>query len=396
MGLKRRQFLVFAGAAGGVGLAFLGHRLFAQGVGSKQTSTSQSVVTPAEAGTSLVGQAIGPRGLFAPKRGDVRLIVISDLNSQYGSTDYEPEVTNAIALIPDWKPDMVVCSGDMVAGQSPSLTPVEIRAMWTGFDQHITAPLRRAKIPFGFTLGNHDASSALGGGDTFLFQQERDLAAAYWSDPSHDPGLQFIDRDNFPFYFTFEIKDIFVLVWDGSSNHIPAEKLAWVEKTLASPNAQAAKMRILLGHLPLYAVAEGRNKPGEVMEDADHLRSLLERYKVHTYISGHQHAYYPAHRGQLQLLHTGALGAGPRLLVDSDLPARKTVTVVDIQFSSPELSTYTTYDMQTLQLIANNQLPRFILGHNGIVLRRDVEWTELTTTEQAACKSRLDQERCGA
>jgi Calcineurin-like phosphoesterase len=318
------------------------------------------------------------------------------LNSQYGSTDYEPEVTTAIELIPDWKPDMVVCSGDMVAGQYPVLTPPEIQAMWAGFDQYIAAPLRQAKIPYGFTLGNHDASSALGVGKTFLFQQERDLAAAYWRDPKHDPGVQFVDRTDFPFYFTFELNDIFFLVWDGSSNHIPAEKLAWVEKTLASPQAKGAKMRILLGHLPLYAVAVGRNETGEVMENADQLRALLERYQVHTYISGHHHAYYPAHRGQLQLLHTGILGTGPRPLVDSNLPTWKTVTVLDIQFNTPQLTTYTTYDMQTLKLIDYNQLPRFILGHNGIVLRRDVEWKELTAAEQSACTNQLGAERCGA
>ncbi|NJL83324.1 MAG: metallophosphoesterase [Chloroflexaceae bacterium] len=344
--------------------------------------------------TAAIVAAAGPKGLFNPPRGDVRLLVVSDLNGIYGSTDYDPEVDKAMKLIPFWEPDMVVCSGDMVAGQSPTLSQEQIRAMWAGFDEHIAAPLRQAKLPWGFTIGNHDASSALGVGDKFLFKQERDLAAEYWDDPKHDPGLQFGDRYEFPFYYSFIFKDIFFLVWDGSSNHIPAEKLAWVEKTLASPQAQQAKMRILLGHLPLYAVAVGRNEPGEVMENADELRAMLERYNVHTYISGHHHSYYPAHRGDLQLLHMGILGSGPRPLIDSNLPPWKALTVLDINFDSPELTTYTTYDMQAMQLIRYEQLPRFLTGHNGIVLRRDVEWEDLAPEEQSTCIQRLGTKKC--
>ena len=332
--------------------------------------------------------------LFNPPQGDVRLVVISDLNSAYGSTDYDPEVDKGIALIPFWQPDMVVCSGDMVAGQSPSLTAAEIRSMWAAFDDHVAAPLRRYQLPYGFTIGNHDASGALGGQGGFVFQQERDLATEYWTDPAHDPQLQFVDRFEFPFYYTFEQNDIFFLVWDGSSHLIPSEKLAWAEAALASEAAQSAKMRIILGHLPLYAVAIGRDRPGEVLANADELRRMLEKYKVHTYISGHQHAYYPGHRGKLQLLHTGLLGSGARSLLEGDRPPMKTLTVLDIRFDDPDQTTYTTYDMQTLALVDQDSLPRFLTGHNGLVLRRDVDWTDLTPAEQSTCESRLGVEQC--
>ncbi|EKQ69164.1 putative phosphohydrolase [Leptolyngbyaceae cyanobacterium JSC-12] len=335
-------------------------------------------------------------GLFDPPRGDVRFVVISDLNDVYGSTDYPVEVDEGIALVPFWQPDMVLCSGDMVAGQDPTLTPERLRAMWAAFDKHIAAPFRKAKLPYGFTIGNHDASSALGVQGTFLFQRERDVASEYWKDPSHDPGVQFVDKYEFPFYFTFEYKGIFFLTWDGSSNYIPPEKLAWVEKALSSEKAKSAKMRVLLGHLPLYAVAVGRDDAAEVMNNADQLRAMLEKHQVHTYISGHHHAYYPAHRGKLQLLHMGILGAGPRPIVDFPKPPRKSITVLDVKFDSPELTTYTTFDMQTLKQIKNEELPRFITGHNGIVLRRDVEWTALTEAEKTTCIARLGAERCTA
>ncbi len=330
--------------------------------------------------------------LYNPPRGDVRLVVISDLNGAYGSTDYAPEVDKAMKLIPFWQPDMVLCSGDMVAGQNPILTPEQIKAMWAAFDDHVAAPLRQANLPYGFTVGNHDASSALGIGGSFLFQKEKDLALEYWENPQHDPGIEFIDRDDFPFYYTFEYKDIFFMAWDGSSNYIPPEKMAWVEQTLASPKAQNAKMRILLGHLPLYAVSVGRNQPGEVMRNADELRAMLEKYRVHTYISGHHHAYYPAHRGKLELLHTGILGSGPRPLIDSKIPPQKAITVLDINFDSPNLTTYTTYDLKKLELIEYNHLPRFLVGHNGIVLRRDLEWNDLTREEIFRCRQRLKKD----
>jgi Icc-related predicted phosphoesterase len=365
-----------------------------QSTASGQAQQTSGQPLPPE--TDTIVKSAGSEGLLNPRRGDVRLVVISDLNSVYGSTDYDPEVDKGIALIPFWKPDMVVCSGDMVAGQSPTLSEPQIKAMWAAFDEHVAAPLRRAKLPYGFTIGNHDASSAVGIKGNFLFQKERDLASAYWNDPAHAPGVKFVDKFEFPFYYTFEYKDIFFMAWDGSSNRIPKDKLQWVEKTLASPKAQAAKMRILLSHLPLYAVAVGRNQPGDVIDNADEMREILERYQVHTYISGHHHSYYPGHRGKLQLLHMGILGSGPRPLIDAKTRPWKALTVIDINFKSPELTTYTTYDIQTLKVIQNEQLPRFLAGHNGIVLRRDVKFNELTTQEKSFCEQRLGKKLCDA
>ncbi|MEM8639415.1 MAG: metallophosphoesterase [Cyanobacteria bacterium P01_G01_bin.54] len=334
--------------------------------------TRESAALPPET-QAIVASATPPNGLFNPPRGDERLVVISDLNTVYGSTDYDPEIDKAMALLPFWQPDMVICGGDMVAGQDPTLSNEQLKAMWAAFDDHVAAPLRNAGLPFGFTIGNHDASSAQSVSGQFLFERERQVASAYWQDPEHDPGVEFVDRNEFPFYYTFKRNDIFFLVWDGSSFKIPQEKLAWVEQALESPAAQSAKIKILLGHLPLYAIAAGRDNAGNVMANADELWAMLERHTVHTYISGHHHAYYPGHKGKLQFLQMGLLGSGPRPYIGSSLPPHKAITVMDINFDSPELTTYTTYDIQTLELIEFAQLPPFIDGHNGRVFRRDVE-----------------------
>jgi hypothetical protein len=370
MAISRRQLLTWGSAAGGLGLAFLGHRLWA-GTTNKGSSSSVKRQTSA--------QPIGPKGMFAPPRGDVRLAVISDLNSAYGSTHYEAEVIDAIARIPEWQPDIVLCSGDMVAGQSLDLTIAELDAMWQGFERYIGSSLRKAKLPFGFTVGNHDASSSMGS-NGYVFAAERQQTTQYWNNPRFSPGLNFVDRAEFPFNYTFQQKGIFYIVWDASSNVISKSQLAWVEKSLASAVAQQATLRIAIGHLPLYPVAVGRDRPGEFLNDSERLRQLLEQYKVHTYISGHGHAYYPAYKGKLQLLNTGALGAGPRRWLGSNLEPMKTLTIVDVHLADAT-TTYTTYNMTTLKVVDQKQLPRAISGPEGLIVRRDVKPSELSAAQ---------------
>lgn len=387
MAVRRRQFLILGGGAlGGLALSSLAPQLHTRGdrrlthlEGSINTGFDQisTVASP----TPVAQNSIAP-GLFIPPRGDVRLVAISDLNSQYGSTDYEPEVDKAIALLPTWRPDMVLCSGDMVAGQDEMLPRERIRAMWEAFDRHVAAPLRQMSIPYGFTVGNHDASAALASDGGFLFSRDREAAATYWRDPRHNPGVEFVDRAGFPFYYTFQQKGIFYLVWDASTARVPQEQVAWADRSLASPVAQAANLRIVIGHLPLYAVAVGRSDAGEFLFDAESLQAMLERHRVHTYISGHHHAYYPAHKDNLQLLHCGILGSGMRPLLAGALVPQKTLTVIDVSLAAAD-TRYTTYDMQTMQLVDQSKLPKFIAGPNGKILRRDIEWNDLSPEEQA-------------
>ncbi|MGL5833335.1 MAG: metallophosphoesterase family protein [Waterburya sp.] len=302
-----------------------------------------------------------------PPRKDLRLVVISDLNSQYGSTEYEPEVSQAIALIPQWQPDLVLCGGDMIAGQKATLTQSQIESMWAAFDEKVAAPLRRQQIPFGFTIGNHDGSGAIQD-QTFIFQQERELAQAYWQQqPSY---LDFVDRGNFPFYYSFRQNNVFFLVWDASTAHISPQQLEWVEQTLQTPIAQQASARIVLGHLPLYPVAQTKNQPGEYLAAGNKLRSLLASNQVFMYVSGHHHVYYPGRIDSLELLHAGVLGQGARQLINSELPPRQTITVLDLDL--PEMSiTYSTYDATTWQQITLEELPTSIPQLDGTIWRHD-------------------------
>ena len=376
MAIKRRQLLILGGLTlgGGIGGAAF------SGILSRKPEAiapiAKTISNPVKS-TNIVANTIvrspnpAPKGLYAPVRGDVRIILISDLNSAYGSTDYIDQVKRAIAFVPDWEPDLVLCSGDMVAAQDTALTTTQIAAMWQGFDKYIAAPIRQAKLPFGFTIGNHDASGSLSSGQ-YAFESDRNAATKYWNDPKHDPNLNFVDRAGFPFYYSFSQNDIFFLIWDASTANIPSEQLKWAEKSLASEVAQKSKLRIAIGHLPLYAVAKGRDTAGNYLDNAENLRALLEKYNVHTYISGHHHAYYPAHKGKLELLHAGVLGDGPRRLLSGNLTPSRTVTAIDIKLATAE-TIYTTYDMDTLKVVDQSTLPRFIDAPNGRITRRDIK-----------------------
>ncbi|NUN66989.1 metallophosphoesterase (plasmid) [Pseudanabaena biceps] len=378
MAIKRRQLLILGGLAlgGGLGGAVLSKILIRQPEPIASTTNSSTAVVnnlePAKSNINVKRSPNpAPKGLFAPTRGDMRIVVISDLNSAYGSTDYIPQVKQAIAFLPDWEPDLVMCGGDMVAGQSNELSDAEIAAMWQGFEKHIGAPIRKAKLPFGFTIGNHDGSGSIYNGK-LSFERDRNAVRKYWNDPKHDPNLKFVDRADFPFHYTFQQNDIFCLVWDASTATIPSEQIKWVEKSLSSEIAQKAKLRIAIGHLPLYAVVKGRETTGNYLDDAERLRAILEKYGVHTYISGHQHGYYPAYKGKLELLYAGVLGDDLRHLLSGNLTPIRTITVVDIKLETSE-TTYTTYDMDSLKVVDQKTLPPFIDAPNGRITRRDLK-----------------------
>ena len=317
---------------------------------------------------ALLAAAVPPG--CTPPRGDVRIVVISDLNGPYGSTTYEPEVHQGVRLIREaWRPDLVLAAGDLVAGQRPSLPDERVRAMWASFDSVVARPLRDARIPFGFTVGNHDASAHP------AHRRDRALAVDHWSAPGRHPGVAFVDSAHFPLFYTFRQGPVFVLAWDASYAGTAQDSalLHWVRAQLEGPAARSARIRLALGHLPLYAVAEERNRPGEVLAEPDSLRRILERHGVHTYISGHHHAYYPGRRGALELLHAGALGQGARPLIGSAAPPRQTITVLDFFFRTGSV-TYSTYAFEggRLRPVDHDKLPPSIRGINGAIVRRDL------------------------
>ena len=386
---NRRRFLLLSSLAIGA----CSSRPIAESVITSSTPEVSADSAPAAPPTPKrhpnFGKAIGPAELFAPKRGDVRAVVISDLNSRYGSVDYRREVMKGVSILPQWEPDIVLCVGDMVAGQTTFMSTPEVEAMWEGFDNLILKSIREADIPYALTIGNHDASSQTYENGSYIYDIDREVTTRYWQAHQNDLDLQYVDTGDFPYYYSFKQNDIFYIVWDASSANVPANQVAWADQQLGSAAAQDAKFRIAIGHLPLYAISQGRDRYGEFLNDSDQLQAVLERHNVHTYMSGHHHAYFPGHAGNLELLHCGALGSGPRTWLYRTDAAMQTMTVLDFFFDTGE-TVYTTYNMNRMELVDTQMLPRQIVGPTGRVLRNDISLADLTPEEQSQTHVRSD------
>jgi hypothetical protein len=93
---------------------------------------------------------------------------------------------------------------------------------------------------------------------------------------------------------------------------------------------------------------------------------------VQAYISGHQHAWYPARRGQLDLIQLGALGSGPRRLLQGGPEPQQTTTTLDIDWQAGTLRE-STYAAATGQAIKWNTLPASLMGRSGSLIRNTQE-----------------------
>ena len=243
----------------------------------------------------------------------LRVAVVSDLNGSYGSTTYRDEVDAAVdALLAD-PPDLVLSTGDMVAGQRSGL---DYPAMWAAFHATVSDRLAAAGIPFAVTPGNHDASGYSG------YEAERAAFADAWRD--RVPAVDLVDADDFPFRYAFLVGDtLFVSLDDTLVGPLDGEQVDWLDRVLDTP----AAARVVYGHVPLYPFAEGRET--EALFDPD-LEALLVDHDVTAFVSGHHHAYYPGRRGALRLVGTACLGDSPRALIGTDADSPRSVLRFEI------------------------------------------------------------------
>jgi len=312
-------------------------------------------------GTGLTAAALP---LNAARRTVLRVGLISDLNSSYGSTSYIPAVDQGLDQLIALQPDLVVCAGDMVAGQMRGLSGQQLDAMWQGFQLSVLQRLQAADIPLLPAIGNHDGSPG--------FPADRAAVNRFWSPMRSDMGLGFVDSSQFPFRYTVLQDGIFWLVWDASSARVPEDQLAWARQQLASAAAQTARARFVVGHLPLVGVGQGKDRPGEVLDRGSALQTLMENGRVQAYISGHHHAWFSGRRGPLDLIQLGALGSGPRRLLDGGAPAQQTFTLLEIDGGRGTLLE-TTYAVSTGRPLSWSTLPVRLNTRAGLLQRNASE-----------------------
>ncbi len=272
-----------------------------------------TVATAANAPTNLKVTAANDKP--SADRG-LTFAVVSDLNSHYGSTDYRKEVHAAVKwLVDDVHPDLVISTGDMVAGQRAGL---DYEAMWQGFHRAVTRPLIRAGIPFAITPGNHDASAGA------AYQKERVIFVDQWR--RYRPKVHFVDDAFYPLHYAFVMGPALFVSLDATlTGPIDEHQRAWLRRVLDAHKDK--KVKIVFGHVPLYPFA-GKVK-NEILADTK-LEALLDEYDVDLMITGHHHAYYPGRRGHLRLLGMACLGSGARKLVGSDETSANSAVVVHV------------------------------------------------------------------
>lgn len=293
-----------------------------------------------------------------------RIIVISDLNSSYGSVTYNAEVTAVVKELAIIKPDIILCGGDMVAGQKASLTQQNIRDMWMGFKQTVLMPIKQLNIPFGFTLGNHDASPS--------YHTDRTLAKEFWMNNVNAVNLDFVDSSHYPFYYSYIKSNVFFMSWDAAGAKVSTDVYNWMKMQLSAKTAKEASIRILLGHLPLYPIVDHKNKLGEVNAAADSALSFFKDNGIDLYISGHQHAFYPARKDGIRLLNAGCIGSGERKIMGHTDSAKKAYTIIEVPIQRPAEFRYTSFIPGSNEMIDPNGLPDSVIGFNGILRREDL------------------------
>jgi hypothetical protein len=312
-------------------------------------------------GTGLSAVALP---LSATRRAALRVGLISDLNSSYGSISYIPAVHRGLDQLIALQPDLVVCAGDMVAGQMRGLTVLQLDAMWRGFETSVLQRLQKAGIPLLPAIGNHDGSPD--------FPADRAAVSRFWTPIRSRLGLEFVDASQFPFRYSVLQDGIFWLVWDASSARVPEDQLVWAQQQLASTKAQTARARFVVGHLPLVGVGQGKDRPGEVLDRGNALQALMEKAGVQGYISGHHHAWFSGRRGQLDLIQLGALGSGPRRLLDGGTTAQQTFTLLEMDGLRGDIKE-TTYAVSTGQPLSWSTLPPYLNTRAGELQRNSSE-----------------------
>lgn len=298
---------------------------------------------------------------FAGEKIGSRICLLSDLNGPYGSIALPSGVHSGVARLAQMNCDLALAAGDLVAGQDTSLSNERLQSMWNEWERVVADPFLSRGVPIISALGNHDASAERSSSGGFVFARERMAAASAWNailGKSAYSSVEWLSREQFPFFYAFKFKSAGVIVFDGSSAGEVSRNRVWLERQLDVLASDAAvKTRIVIGHLPLFAVAKGRETVGNILFDSVELYQLFNRYRVDFYVSGHHHAFYPA-RPALQyndygtvLLSLGAMGDGPRKLLNpSAPPARHSMSVLDISQSilDPDFFAPQNFNLQTL------------------------------------------------
>jgi hypothetical protein len=291
----------------------------------------------------------------------LRVAVISDLNGAYGSTRYETSVGEAVGALIARQPDLVISTGDMVAGQRlhPPLTQQNLDAMWVSFHATVTTPLATAGIPLAVTPGNHDASGYA------AFGAERDTYRREWR--ARSDSLNLVAGEGYPFDYAFAAGDVLFVSLDITrvGSLAPAQR-QWLDRALTEHGGRY-RHRVVFGHLPIYPFARGRES--EITADRE-LERMLSRHGVEIFLSGHHHAFYPGFHGGIRHIGQACLGAGPRALIGTGEHSPRSITWLVFDERGVTVEAYAGPGFR--ERVDVERLPRAIPSRYGTLVRDDL------------------------
>jgi predicted MPP superfamily phosphohydrolase len=283
-----------------------------------------------------------------------RVVVISDFNGSYGSVKYGPQVHSAIKKVTELNPDIVISTGDMVAGQKSGL---DYQSMWDAFNQAVTIPLLNKSIPFAITVGNHDGSGYS------QYSLEREFFVKQWN--RYKADLNYLDDSNYPLYYSFEVNEmLFISIDTTLVGNLSKSQLIFLQQQLSLYNNK--KHKFIFTHVPMFQF--NQDSINESYFD-NNILSLIKQYNVQFYLTGHQHTYYPGFFDGTHHISQACLGAGARKLIGSDVVSARAITVIDLYDTHSEV--FALYGDQFEKRVDHATLPQSLTSKNKTLWLKD-------------------------
>ncbi|WP_374033449.1 metallophosphoesterase [Bdellovibrio bacteriovorus] len=283
----------------------------------------------------------------------LKIHAFADMNIDTSGT-YASATISIVKSMIARQPAAILGVGDYIDGEKKSLSDSTYVNMWNQFSKKVLSFMRDANIPFLATPGNHDA----------YYAQERRSYDSFWD--KNKPNVEYVDDDNFPFYYSFIKEDVFFVSLDDANYSKLSNRtaqLAWLKEQLSSARAKGARARVVYGHIPLYSIVSSKANSSTVYENgvlagerrtagSNTLEAILLSHNVDLVIFGHSHGFYSGHYTypdgkKLQVVSMPCAGSSPRYLVGTS--TRTPQGYVELVFSETNQLTIRYYNSSGTQ-----------------------------------------------
>lgn len=182
-----------------------------------------------------------------------------------------PSTEKIVDYIIKDKPDFVIHAGDMIqTSYAKKYADEAIYDMWKKFDSSVYLPFKRANIDMFVTKGNHD-----------VLREAEPIYNKIWAYRKFTKDI----KGSVLNYYTFEHKNCFFIVMDGSGVWISDKQRTWLKEQIK----KGAKYRAVFVISHLGIKGSDRHPDDHMNKVAIDILSSAP-YNI-TLISGHHHKY---------------------------------------------------------------------------------------------------------